>query len=90
MHLLMIQTVDQNLNPFVELDLLHAGRFDYNYRVYTNYNISIYKNISVSAIFNWLYRDSQSSSNINDEYISDEKDYSQYQLGIKFRYKLNF
>jgi len=75
---------------FLELDPIHAGRHDKNIRVYTRYNLYILSNLSLTAFFNWIYRDTETSAEENKEYLSDEKDYSQYQLGIKINYKIKF
>lgn len=77
-------------NNFLELDPLHAGRFDYVYRLYFNYKIDILTNLSATAFLNWYKRDSDSKAEENGNLISDEKDYNQYQLGIKFNYKIQF
>jgi hypothetical protein len=75
---------------FYELDPLHAGRHDYNYRVYSRYNLYIFSYLSVTPFFNWIFRNTDTSAEENQEYLSDEKDYSQYQLGIKVNYKFRF
>jgi hypothetical protein len=75
---------------FYELDPLHAGRNDTNIRVYTKYNLRILSYMSLTAFFNWIFRDSDTSAEENREYISNEKDYSQYQIGIKLNYKFRF
>jgi len=75
---------------YVELDPLHAGRYDYNYRVFFNYNWDIFKNFSLTAFYHWMGRESSSPSDINNEYISNEKDYTQYRVGIRFNYLIRF
>ncbi len=75
---------------YIELDPLHAGRYDYNYRVFVNYNWDIFKNFSVIAFYHWMGRESSSPSDINKDYISDEKDYTQYRTGISFNYSVSF
>ena len=77
-------------NHFLELDPLHAGRFDTNIRIYSRYNVYISDNLSVTAFFNWLYRDTDTSAELNREYVSDEKDYNQYQLGLRVNYRFQF
>jgi hypothetical protein len=72
------------------MDPLHAGRYDYNYRVFVNYNWDIFKNFSLTAFYHWMGRESGSPSDINKEYISDEKDYTQYRAGISFNYLIRF
>ena len=75
---------------FVELDPLHVGRYDYNYRLYVNYNFSLMNNLSATAFYHWFGREASSPSDYNKEYISDEKDYTQYRLGARFNYLINF
>jgi len=74
----------------LEIDEIHAGRHDYNYRIYLNYEIKVFSNLSVTAFVNWIYRDSDTSAEANREYLSDEKDYNQYQTGLKFSYNFKF
>jgi hypothetical protein len=75
---------------FVELDLLHAGRYDYNYRLFVNYNLQVTSNLSLTVYYNWMKRESGSPSDINNAYISDEKDYTQYRMGMSFNYQFTF
>lgn len=75
---------------FVEVDPLHAGRYDYNYRLFINYNLSLIKNLSATFYYNWYAREASSPSDYNREYISDEKDYTQYRIGVSFNYLLTF
>lgn len=75
---------------FVELDPLHVGRYDYNYRLFINYNIILINKLSATIYYNWYAREASSPSDYNKEYISDEKDYTQYRLGVSFDYLLTF
>jgi hypothetical protein len=75
---------------FLELDPIHAGRHDKNIRIYSRYNLDIFSYLSLTAFYNWIYRDTETSAEENNEYLSDEKDYSQYQIGIKVNYKFQF
>jgi hypothetical protein len=75
---------------YVELDPLHVGRYDYNYRVIVNYNLSLINNLSTTIFYNWYLREASSPSDYNKEYISDEKDYTQYRIGINFNYLIRF
>lgn len=77
-------------NQFLELDPLHAGRYDYNYRIFANYDFNLFSDLSVSAFYNWLNRSTSTSEKGNQQYISDEKDYTQYQIGLKLKYKIKF
>lgn len=75
---------------YVELDPLHVGRYDYNYRVIVNYNLALINNLSTTIFYNWYLREASSPSDYNKEYISDEKDYTQYRIGINFNYLIRF
>jgi len=75
---------------YLELDPLHAGRYDYNYRVFFNYNIELMENFSATAFYHWFGRESSTSAEANREYVSDEKDYTQYRIGINFNYLIRF
>jgi len=75
---------------FVELDPLHVGRYEYNYRLFINYNLSLINNLSTTLFYNWYARDASSPSDYNREYISDEKDYTQYRIGITINYMITF
>lgn len=75
---------------FLELDPLHAGRYDTNIRVYSRYNLIIHSYLSLTAFFNWIYRDTETMAELNRQYVSNEKDYSQYQIGIKINYRFQF
>lgn len=75
---------------FLELDPLHAGRYDYNYRVFVNYNLDVFENFAVTLFYNWFGRESSTSAEANRQYVSDEKDYTQYRIGINFNYLIQF
>ena len=75
---------------YVELDPLHAGRYEYNYRLIANYNLSLMSNFSATIFYNWFGREASSPSDYNKEYISDEKDYTQYRIGVNFNYLIKF
>jgi hypothetical protein len=77
-------------NHFLELDPLHAGRYDYNYRVFVNYNWDLFRNFSITAFYQWMGRESSTSAEANREYVSDEKDYTQYRVGLRFNYLIKF
>lgn len=75
---------------YLELDPLHAGRYDYNYRVFVNYNLNVFENFAVTLFYNWFGRESSTSAEANKQYVSDEKDYTQYRIGINFNYLIQF
>ena len=71
-------------------DPLHAGRVDNNYRFSTVYRFNFSKSLQLSAYYKLFLRDSGTTSVINDWYVSNEKDYSQYHLGVEITYKINY
>ncbi len=75
-------------NKNVLQDMLHKGRIDNNFRIYFSYKIKPVKNFTVSVFYNYNQRVTNSDYNINKQYISNEKDYSQYQTGLTIAYKL--
>ncbi len=75
---------------YLELDLLHAGRTDNNVRLNFNYDLTLKKNLKCSVFYKWLFRNSGSKSPLNNEFISDEKDYRQNQIGLGFTYGFGF
>ena len=81
---------DYTTEHSVESDPLHAERNDFNYRLYLDYNIDILNNFSAGVFLNLLFRDADTSIEMNREYVSDEKDYNQFQLGLDFNYKFQF
>jgi len=71
-------------------DPLHSGRYDHHYRVFLNYNLDILSNLFLTVFYNWMGRDSSTSSEVNKEYVSNEKDYTQYRVGINVNYLIKF
>lgn len=78
-------------SPYTPLqDPLHVGRVDKNYRVLVTYNIYIAKSLKLSLFYNWLRRDTDTKAKINSIYVSNEKDYRQDRIGLKFVYSLKY
>jgi hypothetical protein len=77
-------------NHTAESDPLHAERNDINYRFYLNYDYDIFKNFSTGIFINFIFRDADTNIEMNKEYVSYEKDYNQFQLGLNFNYKFQF
>ena len=76
-------------NHYVEVDPEHAGRVDNNLSYNFAYDFQLSKSFDLSAFYRWMGRDSGSSS-WNDQYLTDEKDYRQGQVGIEVTYSLKF
>lgn len=77
---------------YVEIDPMHAGRIDYNYRFSLLYRVRVNRSVSATVFYNYLGRRTSSRSEINREYISLEKDYNQNQIGFSliYNYKLKY
>jgi hypothetical protein len=75
---------------YVEVDPEHAGRVDNSLAISVNYNVEISKSFSIGAFYKWSGRDSYTSSEINSNYVSNEKDYKQNQVGLELSYGLKF
>lgn len=74
----------------VNVDKLHAGRVDNNLRFYLTYYLSVSRAFKVKAFYKWYQRDSGTTSDINNEFVKDEKDYRQNQMGIELIYRFDF
>jgi hypothetical protein len=68
----------------------HAGRLDQNMNLAFTYSLRLNKKFSVSAYYKFFGRDSSTSSIINSNYVSNEKDYKQNQVGLSISYNLKF
>ncbi len=75
---------------FLAIDVNHAGRRDYDYRFSATYGLELLDNLDLALKYAWHRRDVKTSAAENAEYLSDEKDYRQYELGLEARYVLNF
>ncbi|HPI85942.1 MAG TPA: hypothetical protein PLR01_06180 [Bacteroidales bacterium] len=75
---------------FLEEDPEHTGRVDDVVLVTANYNLQVSKSFTLGAFYKFFMRNSNSSSEINSEYLSEEKDYRQDQVGLQVVYNLKF
>jgi hypothetical protein len=75
---------------YVELDPEHAGRVDYVVNLDINYRLKLSKSAEIGAFYKWFGRDSKTTSELNSNYVSDEKDYKQSQVGLEFTYNFKF
>lgn len=73
-----------------QTDRLHAGRVDDNLRFFINYKLKLDKSWQLTAFYNWLGRNSDTSAKLNKEYVSNEKDYRQNIFGLEVAYTLEF
>lgn len=76
-----------NTEKSADEDPLHAGRGDISYRLNAAYNVDIYKNISTGLFASYIFRNADTDIDQNKIFVSDEKDYSQFQIGLNFNYK---
>jgi hypothetical protein len=77
-------------NNYIEWDPEHAGRVDNVLNLQVNYNVKLTKALELNAFFKWFGRDSRTTSDKNSEYVSEEKDYTQYQVGLELDYGFKF
>jgi hypothetical protein len=83
---LLLRYYSSGYSPIV--DPLHAGRVDQNYRFSMVYNFHWNKSLKISAYYKFFMRDSETKAPINKQYVSNEKDYTQYHLGLQVVYKI--
>lgn len=74
---------------FAETDPNHAGRDDRSYRFSLGYRVDLLKSLGLALSYAWHRRDVKTSAQQNAAYLSEEKDYRQYQIGIDIRYTMN-
>ncbi len=84
--ILLLRYYSSKYPPLV--DPLHAGRYDKNYRITASYNFTLSKSFKLSVFYRLYLRDSDTKARINRTYVSNEKDYSQYHLGLSVAYKI--
>lgn len=74
---------------YLEEDPEHAGRVDDAWRCFFTWDLDISKSFGFSAFYKWYGRNTTSSAEENQEYLSEEKDYRQNQAGIGVTYNFN-
>jgi hypothetical protein len=73
-----------------QVDRLHSGRFDKNLRFLVGYDLRVSRSVNIKAYYNWLARNSSSTAEGNEEFVSNEKDYRQNIFGLDFIYTIGF
>jgi hypothetical protein len=73
---------------YVQKDPEHAGRVDNVLDLAFIYQVKLNKSMKISAFYRWFGRDSRTTSKLNSNYVSNEKDYKQSQIGLEFSYNL--
>lgn len=72
---------------YVEYDMLHVGRKDFNYQFEFEYNYYLSKHLSLTLMYSSVNRNATSISDINSTYIDDEKSFNQNLIGIGINYR---
>jgi hypothetical protein len=75
---------------YLQVDREHAGRQDFEYRLSITYGFSLLENLDLVLNYAWHKRDTETLAEQNATYLSDEKDYRQYQIGLEARYTFDF
>jgi hypothetical protein len=75
---------------YLEIDREHAGRQDFEYRLSVTYSFALLENLDLALNYAWHRRDTETLADQNATYLSDEKDYRQYQIGFDVKYTLDF
>jgi hypothetical protein len=75
---------------YLEEDREHTGRVDDNFQLAANYSLNLNKSLKLGAFYKFYFRDSDSQSEINEIYLSGEKDYRQNQFGLQLIYDFKF
>jgi hypothetical protein len=73
---------------FAELDPNHAGREDRSYRFSTAYSVALVRNFSVGLAYAWQRREVRTGAVINAQYLSEEKDFHQFQFALDVKYTI--
>jgi hypothetical protein len=71
-------------------DAEHSGRVDDVLGLSAPYSVGLSKSFDLSLFYNFNLRDSWTTSDINSNYVSNEKDYLQNQVGFQLIYSLKF
>lgn len=76
---------------YIEYDMLHAGRKDFNYQFEFEYNYYLSKHLSLSLMYSSVNRNATSLSDINSSFIDNEKSFNQnlFGLGLNYRFYLS-
>ena len=75
---------------YLEEDPEHVSRVDNNVQLALTYNFDLSKSFRLGAFYKYFFRDSGAKSEINDLYLSAEKDYKQSQVGVQVTYNIKF
>ena len=73
-----------------EVDPLHAGRFDHDHRVSMSYECRPLKKFSFALTSVWQWRDARTNAEQNAQYLSAERDFRQFQIGLEVKYIIRY
>jgi hypothetical protein len=72
-----------------DADRLHAGRWDRDYRMSLVYTVQLSGRILLDLRYEWHQRNASTSAVLNAEYLAEDKDFNQHQIGIEAKYVVN-
>jgi hypothetical protein len=72
------------------LDDEHCRRIDHNLSLVFTYSLEISKSLDISLFYKYYSRNSSAIPGENSDYVSEEKDYRQNQVGLEIDYSLKF
>ncbi len=67
-------------------DPYHPGRTDIIHYLSFDFSKAVFRNFRTGLTFDYYTRQSGSESGLNDEAIKEEKEFSQYRVGLNFEY----
>ncbi|MBI5474146.1 MAG: hypothetical protein HY961_17560 [Ignavibacteriae bacterium] len=74
----------------LEVDPLHAGRVDYATRLSVAYECKPLKKFALALNAAWQSRDAQTQAVVNADYLSAERDFRQFQVGLEVKYIIRY
>ncbi len=73
-----------------ESDPVHSGRYDKYYSVYFNYEIDASAFGKIALYLNWNGRNAETVYPETSSLLSRDKDFSQFKIGVKYKYSIKF
>jgi hypothetical protein len=84
------QNVYYTSRNYIKTDPFHTGRVDDKFNILIEYNIKVHQSIKLTAYYELYRRFLNQSVEINKDFLIEEKNYKQYQIGVQLTYNLNF
>lgn len=75
---------------FYALDPQHAGRIDYEYQASLDWSVRLAEDWEASIGYTWRMRDTRTSAPENQSFLSDEKNFREYQVELGVAYDFAF